>query len=336
MEIQINKFGAETYKVPEGTKGKITGIFQSPNGFVSYKLDLEGEGVLTSNGERRKDTYLGEDKIIPVVTPEPKEPHEMTRAEFNENPDNPFLANKDEEFRNNVHKTRVMAAIKEGKAIPPEVLKDYPGLQPQITKVHDDGDLTVKDKGANFVVTTEGKTFKEVAPPPEMKATIHTSHELGEQATQGRAEAARDAHNVEAAGSNPAPAIKSPEQPMREGHPISQAENRAIHAWYGEHGESKPKVEEEEKHEPIQTPGGEWRHDGKNWRFHKTATHNAKPAKMPSSVMHPGKVHNTPSPKGSPKPHMSMVRKGKMVVIKGVGTANVKHLPKGRILRKRK
>jgi hypothetical protein len=25
---------------------------------------------------------------------------------------------------------------------------------------------------------------------------------------------------------------------MREGHPISAAENRAIHAWYGEHGES--------------------------------------------------------------------------------------------------
>jgi hypothetical protein len=25
---------------------------------------------------------------------------------------------------------------------------------------------------------------------------------------------------------------------MREGHPISEAENRAIHAWYGEHGES--------------------------------------------------------------------------------------------------
>jgi len=25
---------------------------------------------------------------------------------------------------------------------------------------------------------------------------------------------------------------------MREGHPISAAENRAIHAWYSEHGEN--------------------------------------------------------------------------------------------------
>ena len=39
-------------------------------------------------------------------------------------------------------------------------------------------------------------------------------------------------------GPIPAPATKSSEQPEREGHPISKAENRAIHAWYGDHGES--------------------------------------------------------------------------------------------------
>lgn len=38
-----------------------------------------------------------------------------------------------------------------------------PEAEPEITKVHDDGDLTVRHKGTNYVVTTEGKTFKEVS-----------------------------------------------------------------------------------------------------------------------------------------------------------------------------
>ena len=108
----------------------------------------------------------------------------------------------------------------------------------KVTKVHDDGDLTVKKGDTNYVVTTEGKTFKEVKPAPELKDAIHTSHELGEKATRGGQEVSRGPHKAEKAGSIPAPATKPPEQPEREGHPISEAENRAIHAWYGEHGES--------------------------------------------------------------------------------------------------
>ena len=108
----------------------------------------------------------------------------------------------------------------------------------KVTKVHDDGDLTVKNNGTNYVVTTEGKAFKEVKPAPELKDAIHTSHELGEKATRGGQEVSRGPHKVEKAGSIPAPATKPPEQPEREGHPISEAENRAIHAWYSEHGES--------------------------------------------------------------------------------------------------
>jgi len=110
--------------------------------------------------------------------------------------------------------------------------------KPAITEVHDDGDLTVKKGDTNYVVTTEDKTFKEVKPEPELKDAIHTSHELGEKATRGGQTVSRSAHNAEKAGPIPAPATKSSEQPEREGHPISEAENRAIHAWYGEHGES--------------------------------------------------------------------------------------------------
>ena len=83
------------------------------------------------------------------------------------------------------HRFFIENAIKEGKTIPPEVLKDYPYLT-----------------------------------------------------TQGGQEVSRSAQNAEKAGSIPAPATEPPEQPEREGHPISEAENRAIHAWYGEHGES--------------------------------------------------------------------------------------------------
>lgn len=68
------------------------------------------------------------------------------------------------------------------------------------------------------------------------------------EVTQGRAAAARDVHTVKVAGSNPAPATKSTEaEPMREGHPISEAENKAIHAWYGGHGGSRIKEEDEEE-----------------------------------------------------------------------------------------
>ena len=112
------------------------------------------------------------------------------------------------------------------------------GNHPKIVKVHDDGDLTVKKGDANYVVTTEGKTFKEVKPEPELKDVIQHSHELGEKATRGGQEVSRGPHKAEKAGSIPAPATKPPEQPEQEGHPISEAENRAIHAWYGEHGES--------------------------------------------------------------------------------------------------
>jgi len=40
---------------------------------------------------------------------------------------------------------------------------------------------------------------------------------------------------------------------MREGHPISEAENKAIHAWYGGHGGSRIKTKEEEEDESGKT-----------------------------------------------------------------------------------
>ena len=117
------------------------------------------------------------------------------------------------------------------------------GNHPKIVKVHDDGDLTVKKGDTNYVVTTEGKTFKEVKPEPELKDVIQHSHELGEKATRGGQEVSRGPHKAEKAGSIPAPATKPTEpEPTREGHPISEAENRAIHAWYGEHGEITTEV----------------------------------------------------------------------------------------------
>ena len=173
-----------------------------------------------------------------------------------------------------------------------------------------DGDLTVKKGDTDYVVTTEGKTFKEVKPEPELKEAVHESHELGE-----KAEKHTDHKGHAVVG------------------PISTAENRAIHAWYTEG--PLPKVEEEEA-EPVKTPGGEWHKKDGKWKFHKTNGHSPKLAHLPSGALHPAKLHNAPAPKGAPRPHMAMTRKGKMVVIHGVGTANVRHLPKGRILRKKR
>lgn len=62
------------------------------------------------------------------------------------------------------HKGIVKDALASGKPVPPEVLRDYPILNPtcKIIKTHSDGDLTLKCKDGKYVVTTEGETFKEV------------------------------------------------------------------------------------------------------------------------------------------------------------------------------
>ena len=84
------------------------------------------------------------------------------------------------------------------------------GNHPKIVKVHDDGDLTVKKGDTNYVVTTEGKTFKEVKPEPELKDVIQHSHELGEKATREGQAVSRGAHNAEKVGSTPRPLPKKP------------------------------------------------------------------------------------------------------------------------------
>ena len=196
------------------------------------------------------------------------------------------------------------------------------GNHPKIVKVHDDGDLTVKKGDTNYVVTTEGKTFKEVTPPPEMKAAIKESKELGEQATQGGATAARGAHNAEVGSSTLPPATNSAEAKV-----IKEVEavfNKA-----------------DKQGMQVRTTEGHWEKDAAGkWHFQKDIT-TPRIKGHPSvtrnnlylSVVHAPKI---PAQKGSPKPHMSMERKGKMVNIKGVGTANVNHMPKGRVLRKGK
>ncbi len=96
----------------------------------------------------------------------------------------------------------------------------------QIIKVHDEGTASIYQRAINEIPPSDKQE-------PSLDKVIDRL-----KATQGGQAASRNTHNVEKAGSTPAPATKSSAQPMREGHPISAAENRAIHAWYGEHGES--------------------------------------------------------------------------------------------------
>ena len=143
-------------------------------------------------------------------------------------------------------------------------LHDYAGMNPEAAKVmgwpdkdkailvdeHQPQKTEVKDVVHEVVEVEEmkqGESYHD-AHLDALKAetTIKTPEQLvnkvkqirKEKATRGRAAAARQAHNLEVVGSSPAPATKSAEEPERLGHPISEAENRAIHAWYGEHGES--------------------------------------------------------------------------------------------------
>ena len=96
----------------------------------------------------------------------------------------------------------------------------------KIIKVHDEGTASIYQRAINEIPSSDKQE-------PSLDKVIDRL-----KATQGGQAASRNTHNVEKAGSTPAPATKSSAQPMREGHPISAAENRAIHAWYGEHGES--------------------------------------------------------------------------------------------------
>ena len=90
------------------------------------------------------------------------------------------------------------------------------------------------------VAEIRGETNEQPSISPSEAKTIATGSADILKAKSMRAGQAvsRSAHNAEKVGSTPTPATKLSEQPEREGYPISEAENRAIHAWYGEHGES--------------------------------------------------------------------------------------------------
>lgn len=224
FQITVNKAGKEYIQVDEitGTRPEDNQMSTNPERLIEagYKFPTSAElqtlpqGRYTLEQARKR---LAEEKPVAEAPAPPtaKEPWEMTRKAWDKylfDTEGGFQTKPRDiqavEVRNQAHRQYVESAIKEGKPIPPEVLKDYPDLQskpaPEASKVYAP-EMNVPE--AVKIAETAGIRFDGQRPDqwsftlldgrrPETSITVKPGASLAE--VQAKVEGARKGRGTEA------------------------------------------------------------------------------------------------------------------------------------------